>query len=148
MISDPSAKRNTCKNCATVLIPGLTSKIRNRRKSIRPQAALTDFPASRYHMNVSHTTCIACSTQKTLPLPPTSTIEAESIDGKKRAQRRRRLADQRKVPFHQRESAPTTSDDKNGSRGHTLFQNQVALHGWGETPISTEESEDNLSVAR
>jgi RNase P subunit RPR2 len=29
---DPSAKRNTCNGCSTVLIPGLTAKVRNRRK--------------------------------------------------------------------------------------------------------------------
>lgn len=29
---DPSAKRATCKKCSTVLILGLTAKVRNRRK--------------------------------------------------------------------------------------------------------------------
>jgi hypothetical protein len=96
-------------------------------------------------MNVSHTTCLSCNTQSTMPLPPTS-ISDEPIDGRTRAKRRRQLATTRKVPFHQRESFAAQSDD-NGTKGHTLYRKQEAIHNWGELPIESSEQNDTLAEA-
>jgi hypothetical protein len=85
-------------------------------------------------MNVCRTTCLTCSTQTTIPLPPTVILEDEELDGRKRAQRRRRLATQRKVPFHQREAVPSSTGDEPATKGHTLYRQSEPIHNWGELP--------------
>lgn len=103
-------------------------------------------------MNNQHTTCIACSTQRTVPLPPTSMPANESIDGRKRAERRRRLADSRKVPFHQREAGVVPEEHSQSSsvpvKGHTLFRKQETIHNWGEIPTGPRASEKDTSTAK
>jgi len=72
-----------------------------------------------------------------MPLPPTA-ISDDPNDGRKRAKRRHQLATTRKVPFHQRESFPTMSDD-NATKGHTLYRKQDVIHNWGELPEGPTE---------
>jgi hypothetical protein len=96
-------------------------------------------------MNVSHTTCLSCNTQSTMPLPPTS-MSDEPIDGRKRAKRRHQLATTRKIPFHQRESIPAQGDD-NATKGHTLYRKQEVIHNWGELPEGPVEETDTSTEA-
>lgn len=101
-------------------------------------------------MNNQHTTCIACSTPQTIPLPPTSVSENDLIDGRKRAERRRRLANTRKVPFHQREAIPIPDEQSEFSsvpvKGHTLFRKQEPIHNWGEIPTGPRVLEKDTST--
>ena len=95
-------------------------------------------------MNVSHTTCLSCNAQSTIPLPPTSDPEDEDLDGRKRAQRRRRLASTRKVPFHQRESSQTVGEGSS-TKGHTLYRKQEAIRNWGEIPEGLSSGKDGIT---
>lgn len=78
-----------------------------------------------------------------MPLPPTS-VSDEPIDGRNRSKRRRELASTRKIPFHQRESIPTSSDI--ASKGHTLYRKQEVIHNWGELPTGPIEEEKDTST--
>jgi hypothetical protein len=92
-------------------------------------------------MNVTNTTCLSCNTKRTIPLHPTAQYD-EELDGPKRTRRRRRLADRRKIPFHQREAVPLSEDPAGLSGGHTLWQSGGTVHRWGDIrPDSVEEQE-------
>ena len=140
-------KRNICRTCSTVLIPGMTSRVRNRRKQRCPFARLmkeaNDVIASRVHFNVTHTACLSCDTRRTVPCPPTSLGE-EGLDGKRRAARRSKQAKRAKVPFHNRE-ATTSSGPKTlpAERGHTLWRGNDTVENWGES--STRTKDDTVS---
>ncbi|KAH8119363.1 Rpr2-domain-containing protein [Phellopilus nigrolimitatus] len=55
---DPSVKRTLCKGCNTVLMPGVTAKVR-----VKP------LPSHGHAVNY---TCINCSTSRRIPAPPTT----------------------------------------------------------------------------
>lgn len=143
-------KRNICETCSTVLIPGLTSRVRNRRKLylcwLDLIAKLTRVIANRTHFNVTHTSCLSCDARRTVPCPPTSLGE-EGLDGTKRAARRRKQAKRAKVPFHNRESMTATGTQTQSSqKGHTLWRGDKTVDGWGEVsssaPAPTETMEN------
>jgi hypothetical protein len=85
-----------------------------------------------------------------MPIPPTSFLEDEPIDGRKRAERRRRLAKTRKIPFHQREAVSVPDEQSQPSsvtvKGHTLFRKHEPIHNWGEIPCGASKSENDTSA--
>ncbi|RXK40351.1 hypothetical protein M231_02334 [Tremella mesenterica] len=75
IVRDPGLKRNICKQCGTVLIPGLTLKVRNRRAVLLRYSSDTwelgiDQIANKTHITRTTHTCLFCSTQRSIPSPP------------------------------------------------------------------------------
>ncbi|PCH36088.1 Rpr2-domain-containing protein [Wolfiporia cocos MD-104 SS10] len=64
---DPNVKRTICKKCSTVLIPGVSARIR--------------VESSRVHGNVVQTTCIHCHTARCIPALPELGPDAPPVDG-------------------------------------------------------------------
>ncbi|WWC88067.1 uncharacterized protein L201_002970 [Kwoniella dendrophila CBS 6074] len=135
---DPSLKRSLCKSCGTVLVPGLTSRIRNKPNS--------------NSFSITHHTCLTCSTSFSIPAPPLPLnididgnlqIDKEGLDGKIRRSKRQKIAKRSKKIFHEIEKTNNnnnnsqmseSSDTKiNGieSGGHTLWKGDQRLEGWG-----------------
>ncbi|KAF7782981.1 hypothetical protein Agabi119p4_2357 [Agaricus bisporus var. burnettii] len=57
---DPSVKRTICKSCSSVLIPGISARIRNR--------------PSRQHEHLMIYTCLKCDTPRKIPAPRNGVI--------------------------------------------------------------------------
>ncbi|EKM75562.1 hypothetical protein AGABI1DRAFT_132102 [Agaricus bisporus var. burnettii JB137-S8] len=57
---DPSVKRTICKSCSSVLIPGISARIRNR--------------PSRQHQHLMIYTCLKCDTSRRIPAPRNGVI--------------------------------------------------------------------------
>ncbi|KAK1927642.1 hypothetical protein DB88DRAFT_507720 [Papiliotrema laurentii] len=108
---DPSIKRGVCRGCGTVLIPGLTSRVRNR--------------PDRRNLHISHTTCLECSRSLSIPSPPVDLACGATVDGPVRRARREKIAKRSKVAFHARERG-------HGSKGHALWVNDRRVDNWGE----------------
>ncbi|ORX35251.1 hypothetical protein BD324DRAFT_652390 [Kockovaella imperatae] len=119
---DVTAKRAVCSECNAVLVPGLTSRIRNR--------------PNRNHINVVNQTCLQCENVTKRPCPPVSEA-GTSMDGPSRKCRRIKAASRNKTAFFDRE----------GPAGHTLWLGVDKVHGWGQTTIGsdTEASIANTS---
>lgn len=155
---DPSLKRAVCVECGTVLIPGLTSRIRNRRKisavEHRYAGGLTRV-ADQNHGHRTHAHCSHCAAKRSLPNPPLphpgdSELRApqrplSKLDGPVRQRRRARQARRAKVPFHEREAVTPVEGAASGSKveynkrsgGHTLWRGSAKVSGWG-TGVATE----------
>ncbi|WVF66025.1 hypothetical protein IAT40_000763 [Kwoniella sp. CBS 6097] len=143
---DPSFKRSICKTCSTILIPGLTSRIRNR--------------PNRNSFSITHHTCLTCSTSLSIPAPPLpcaatgppnldfshDPVEPQksrkSIDGPIRSARRRRASKRGKSSFHELEnsSASAASSQECGEaaddrrmEGHVLWKGNERVEGWGSS---------------
>ncbi|KGB78611.1 ribonuclease P protein subunit RPR2 [Cryptococcus deuterogattii 99/473] len=118
---DPSLKRSICRVCSTVLIPGLTSRIRNR-------------PNLNTFTNINQT-CLTCCTVLSIPSPPVAlhkdptesavTQDRGSLDGPVRAVRREKIARRSKPAFHEHERRDE------GTKGHVLWRGEEKLGGWG-----------------
>ncbi|WWC68520.1 uncharacterized protein I206_102449 [Kwoniella pini CBS 10737] len=134
---DPSLKRSLCKSCGTVLIPGLTSRIRNRPN-------LNSF-------STTHHTCLTCSSSLSLPCPPiplhayqpsvpgggaTHSIQPlsneDNLDGPVRFKRRLKASKRGKRVFHEIEKSHS---DPSGV-GHVLWKGDEKVENWG-IPCST-----------
>ncbi|WVQ78880.1 hypothetical protein IAT38_000971 [Cryptococcus sp. DSM 104549] len=116
---DPALKRTVCGTCSTVLVPGLTSRVRNRPNSST--------------FNVIHITCLTCSSTQSIPAPPVPgpslDTSAETLDGPVRAAKRRKVAKRSKRPFFEAEK-PEGGGQGKGS-GHVLWRGDERLAGWG-----------------
>ncbi|ORY29760.1 RNAse P Rpr2/Rpp21/SNM1 subunit domain-domain-containing protein [Naematelia encephala] len=98
---DPSLKRTVCKSCSAILVPGLTSRVRNR--------------PNKNHFIITHHTCLTCSARLSFPSPPTSDYElGTGLDGPVRKRRRERFA-----------------RNQGGKEGHKLWAGEKAVEGWG-----------------
>ncbi|OXG71348.1 ribonuclease P protein subunit RPR2 [Cryptococcus neoformans Gb118] len=131
---DPSLKRSICGVCSTVLIPGLTSRIRNR--------------PNRNTFNKTNQTCLTCSTVLSIPSPPVAhhnnnptesavARDPDSLDGPVRAARRKKVAKRSKPAFHEYERRGE------GKRGHVLWKGEEKVGRWGvcepvEEPVREE----------
>lgn len=79
---DPSVKRTMCKGCNTLLMPGVTAKVRVKRvfyvfhttSLCSYCSAILDFPglllALPSHRHAVSYTCINCSFSRRIPAPP------------------------------------------------------------------------------
>ncbi|OCF75104.1 hypothetical protein I204_03953 [Kwoniella mangroviensis CBS 8886] len=122
---DPSLKRSLCKTCGTILIPGLTSKIRNR--------------PNRNSFSITHHTCLTCLSSLSIPAPPIPTssvqdaansiLDDEQLDGPVRRNRRRKASKRGKIIFHEKERS--TADGHTMDGGHTLWKGLDKVEGWG-----------------
>ncbi|KAL1411830.1 hypothetical protein Q8F55_002798 [Vanrija albida] len=128
---DPSLKRAICAACSTLLVPGLTARVR-----IKP---------SKTHGNVASTSCLACGAHAAVPAPPGAEPEP-GVDGPVRARRRARIR-RVKAPFHQREmvlapepepQASTDVEMADGAAraakkpaGHIVWAGDKRVEGWG-----------------
>ncbi|WVQ64996.1 uncharacterized protein L199_003166 [Kwoniella botswanensis] len=122
---DPSLKQSLCKTCGTILIPGLTSRIRNR--------------PNRNLISITHHTCLTCLSSLSIPSPPIPTYSIqdatqgalgdEQLDGPVRRNRRRKASKRGKIVFHETERSTTDGDGVGG--GHTLWKGDDKLEGWG-----------------
>ncbi|WVR03727.1 hypothetical protein IAU60_000722 [Kwoniella sp. DSM 27419] len=116
---DPSMKRSICRACSTVLIPGLTSRVRNRPNT--------------NSFSISHHTCLACQTSLSIPSRPIASERGSgdrshaelsiTLDGPVRAARRRRAAKRTRGVFHELE--------KGDEGGHVLWRGADKVTGWG-----------------
>ncbi|KIM69069.1 hypothetical protein SCLCIDRAFT_1208488 [Scleroderma citrinum Foug A] len=61
---DPSVKRRLCKGCSSVLVPGMSAKVRIKNS------------ASHDHL-ISYT-CLACHTHRRIPVPPVLSSDSRS----------------------------------------------------------------------
>ncbi|KAK4686076.1 ribonuclease P protein subunit RPR2, partial [Tremellales sp. Uapishka_1] len=138
--SDPSLKRTICRHCSTVLVPGLTCKIRNRRgwsslprvtRGLSPSDADFCCTANKSHSEVIHQTCFHCTTVLTIPAPPLPSTPSP-FDGPVRTSRREKRARRTKAAFFQREQ----------DSGHGLWKGDERLANWGtdlgDTSISKQ----------
>ncbi|WVW80257.1 hypothetical protein I302_102235 [Kwoniella bestiolae CBS 10118] len=117
---DPSLKRSICKSCGTILIPGLTSRIRNR--------------PNRNTFSITHHTCLTCLSSLSIPSPPIPTLSAgdkDHLDGPVRSNRRRKASRRGKPVFHERERSGTGGESGRMGVGHTLWKGDKRLEGWG-----------------
>ena len=102
------------------------------RISIRPKRGQADMElADKNHGNVTHHTCIACSSTLTIPSPPTE-IGNNVSNGSRRA----KLAARCKVSFHEREMDEAVE----GAKGHTLWRGETKLYNWGAPETTPEQS--------
>ncbi|WWD16399.1 hypothetical protein CI109_100825 [Kwoniella shandongensis] len=128
---DPTLKRSICRTCSTVLIPGLTSRMRNR--------------PSRSTITKSNSTCLTCSTTLSIPTPPVAQLAStgtERLDGPVRAAKRRKAMKRSKVSFDESEmgvDSGTAVDEKRGGKGHIMWKGEEKIIGWGVVP-STDSS--------
>ncbi|WOO80790.1 Ribonuclease P protein component 4 [Vanrija pseudolonga] len=145
---DPSLKRSICAACSTLLVPGLTSRIR-----VKP---------SKTHGNVTTVTCLACSAHSAIPAPPGVPPE-DGVDGPVRAKCRAKMRRVR-APFHQREmvppkaaepaaaataaaadgdvemgdgAAPKAAPLETKPSGHTVWAGDKRVEGWGVAQTTT-----------
>ncbi|WWC96872.1 hypothetical protein V866_003747 [Kwoniella sp. B9012] len=124
---DPSLKRSLCKTCGTILIPGLTSRIRNR--------------PNRNSFSITHHTCLTCLSSLSIPSPPMPTYSIqdatqgvlgdEQLDGPVRQRRRRNASKRGKIVFHEKERSTIDGDGDGMGGGHTLWKGDDKLEGWG-----------------
>lgn len=159
MTSDPALKRAFCSSCSTVLIPGITARVRvkSRPACLRWWLVLI-YSANRTHDHTVHQTCVHCGKTHRMPAPPISLPEP-GVDGPVRGRRRARKV--RCVAFHDREKAVTAEGveaesakglkAKQGDKsrescsgeageastvipapaGHVLWAGAQRLEGWG-----------------
>ncbi|OCF44104.1 hypothetical protein I317_02058 [Kwoniella heveanensis CBS 569] len=137
---DASFKRSVCKACSTILIPGLTSRIRNR--------------PNRNSFSITHHTCLTCSTSLSIPAPPLPCSSSspdpapdspakKSLDGPIRSARRRRASKRDKTSFHQLEkttdaAVPGETEGSGNMDGHVLWKGSERVKGWGSNGYHEE----------
>ncbi|WWC60425.1 uncharacterized protein I303_102997 [Kwoniella dejecticola CBS 10117] len=133
---DPSLKRTLCKTCGTILIPGLTSRIRNK--------------PNRNSFSITHHTCLTCLGSLSIPCPPMPTSTSiptrglshnhlsfsdtndllnnnDKLDGPVRYRRRLRAARKGKRVFHEIEHSQSHPEQG----GHVLWKGDEKMESWG-----------------
>lgn len=133
---DPSLKRTICKTCSTILTPGMTSKVRNRRE-LKPtgiDCQADGRAANKSHTTISHHTCMICSSIRSIPNPPIGPSEDSGQDTESSIHPRgqAKAIPKSKVTFHDRESREA------GDKGHKLWRGDTILHDWGTFHRSVE----------
>ncbi|KAK8861678.1 hypothetical protein IAR55_002501 [Kwoniella newhampshirensis] len=138
---DPSLKRSICATCSAVLIPGLSSRIRNR--------------PSRNTINKSNTTCLTCLTTLSIPTPPIATLSRSEhgLDGPIRSAKRKKAMKRGKIAFHNVEKGEIglSADDgpvvRQGEKSHVMWKGDEKVVGWGvmSTLVGSTAGDENTT---